>query len=208
MGLLRITVDDSVRVSAHQARLHASVKGSATVLGNAAARKAAEVRKLVAALDAAGVGEDAVEVEGIRLDSRSGMLGKGQSVEYLLTVVATPDSLPAVLGVLADQPNLTLDHLEWVFDSFEASIGATAAAMAKARRKAAAVAAAADTEVRGITNASDSWNMPAARVEFGGQDAVLLGARAAKGAPVDLGIEINATQELFVHLTVDFELAP
>lgn len=205
MGTLRITVDDSVRVEAESARVHLTVKGSSTVFGNAATRQAAEVRSLVGALAAIGIGESAIEVTGVKLDSRSGVLGKSQA-EYLLAVSAAPDQLPGVLGVLADQSNLKLTELEWVFDSFEASIGATTAALAKARRKADAVAAAAGSSVAGIAMISDSWNLPAPRVAFAAEDAAVF--RSAKASePIDLGIEISATQELYVHLTVDFDLA-
>lgn len=205
MGILRINVDDSVRVAAHQARLHASVKGTSTVFGNAAAKRAAEVRDLVAALAGVGIADEAIEVTGVKLDSRSGALGRSQSVEYLLAVTATPDELPSVLGVLAERPNLTITELEWIYDSFEASIEATSAAMAKARRKGAAIAAAADVEITGIAQISDSWSMPSPRVAFG-SDAGVLEARAMAAPSLDLGVEISATQELFVHLTVDFEL--
>lgn len=203
MGILRITVDDSVRVDATSARVHLSVKGESVVFGNAATKQAAEVRSLVGALGAAGIGEEAIEVTGVRLDSRSGVLGRS-SAEYLLAIATQPSQLPAVLGVVAGQPGLRLTELEWVFDSFEASIPATAAALLKARRKAEAVAAAAGAELRGIATISDSWNLPSPRVAFA-EDAGMYAMKAS--GPVDLGVELNATQDLFVHLTVDFELS-
>ena len=204
MGILRISVDDSVRVDASSARVHVSVKGSSTVFGNAATKQAAEVRSLVVALADAGISEDAIEVTGIRLDTRSGVLGRSLA-EYLLAIAAETSQLPALLGVVAGQSNLQLRELEWVFDSFEASIDATARALAEARRKAEAVAAAAGTEITGITTISDSWNLPSPRVSLAAEDGGMYAMKAA--APVDLGVELNATQELFVHLTVDFELA-
>ncbi len=203
MGILRITIDDSVRVEARSARLHLSVKGSSAVFGNAATKQAAEVRSLVAALAGAGLGEDAIEVSGVRLDSKGGF-GRSRA-EYLLAIATELEQLPAVLGILADQP-VTLTELEWVFDSFEESIPATAGALARARRKADAVAAAAGSQVAGIAMISDSWNLPTPRVAFASEDAAVF--RSAKAAaPIDLGIEISATQEMYVHLTVDFELA-
>jgi uncharacterized protein YggE len=203
MGTIRITIDDTVRVEARSARLHVSVKGSATVFGNAATKQAAEVRSLVGALAAAGVGEDAIEVTGVRLESSSG-LGRSRA-EYLLVVAVELEQLPAALGVLTDQ-SVTLSELEWVFDSFEESIPATAAALGKARRKAEAIAAAAGSSVAGIAMISDSWNLPTPRVAFAAEDAAVF--RSAKAsAPIDLGVEISATQELYVHLTVDFDLA-
>jgi len=205
MGILRITVDDSVRIDATSARVHVSLKGNSAVFGNAATKQAAEVRSLVSALAATGIEQDAVEVTGVRMESRSGVLGRSQA-EYLLAIAVAPDGLPGVLGVLADQPNLVLSELEWVFDSFEASIAATAAALAKARRKADAVAEAAGVRITGIATISDSWNMPTPRVAFAAEDMMATRALKASG-PVDLGIELNATQELFVHLTVDFEVS-
>ncbi|MGC3953472.1 MAG: SIMPL domain-containing protein [Propionicimonas sp.] len=203
MGILRIAVEDSVRVEAASARVHLSVKGGSTVFGNAATKQAAEVRELVRALAAAGIAEEAIEVTGVRLDSRGGF-GKSKA-EYLLVVAAELDQLPGVLGVLADQP-VTLSELEWVFDSFEASIPATANALAQARRKAEAIAAAAGSQIAGIAMISDSWNLPTARVAFEATDSAAV-FRSAKSAPIDLGVEISATQELYVHLTVDFELS-
>ena len=204
MGTLRITVDETVRVEAESARVHLTVKGGSAVFGSAAAKQAAEVRNLVNSLAAVGVGEDAVEVSGMRLESRGGVLGRSKA-EYRLVVAAGLDQLPAVLGVLGDQP-VTLSELEWVFDSFEASIPATAAALATARRKADAIAAAAGSQLAGIAMISDSWNLPSARVAFAAEDAAVF--RSAKASPpIDLGVEISATQELYVHLTVDFELA-
>lgn len=203
MGTLRISVDDTVRVEAESARVHLTVQGSSALFGNAAAKQAAEVRSLVSALGAIGIGDEAIEVAGVRLDAKGGF-GKSRA-EYQLVVAAGLDRLPAVLGVLADQP-VTLSELEWVFDSFEQSIPATATALAKARRKADAIAAAAGSQVTGIALISDSWNLPSPRVAFAAEDTAMF--RSAKAsAPIDLGIEINASQELYVHLTVDFELA-
>ncbi|MGB7963963.1 MAG: SIMPL domain-containing protein [Propionicimonas sp.] len=206
MGILRITIDETTRVAATKARIHTVVSGSSVVIGNAAVKRSDEVRGLVKALAEIGVAEESIEIDGLRLQTRSGRLGRSQSVEILVTITALPGQLPALLGVLADQPNLTLDHLEWVVDAFEASIGATAEAMTKARRKADAVARAAGREVVGVVMASDSWNLPLTRVELAAQHDVYA-AKAVSSAPLDLGIDINSTQELFVHLSVDFEMS-
>ena len=207
MGLLRVSVDHLVRISASSARVHARVHGSSMVATGTAGGKAAEVRELVAALSARGITENAVEVAGIRLATRDGRILHGQSVEIQLVVSAGPEQLPDLLGVLADRPGVAVEHLEWVFDEFEASISAAAEAMTKARRKADAIAAAAGLEVTGIANASDSWSMPQPQQELA-DSAMLYGARAASAPPLDLGVELNATSELFAHLSVDFELSP
>ena len=162
MGLLRVSVDHVVRISATSARVHARVRGSSLVATGIAGRKAAEVRDVVAALAARGISEDAVEVAGVRLTTSEGRILHSQSVDIQLVVTADSDQLPDVLGVLADRPGVAVENLEWVYDEFEASITAAAEAMTKARRKADAIAAAAGLEVTGITTASDSWSMPQA----------------------------------------------
>jgi uncharacterized protein YggE len=206
MGLLRVSVDHLVRISATSARVHARVRGSSLVATGVAGRKAAEVRDVVSALAARGISEDAVEVAGVRLTTSEGRILHSQSVEIQLVVTANPDQLPDVLGVLADRPGVAVENLEWVYDEFEASITAAAEAMKKARRKAEAIAAAAGLEVTGITTASDSWSMPQAQVQFAGEG--MMYAARASAAPLDLGVEINATTELSTHLSVDFELSP
>lgn len=201
MGHLRISVDHTVRIPARSARVHATVRGSASLASGLAGRKAALVREIVADLTAHGIGEDAVEVTGIRFATSDGKLVKSQSVEIAVAIAATPEQLPTVLGLLTDRPGLRVDQVEWVYDEFEASIPATAAAMTMARRKADAVAAAAGREVVGIAEASDSWSVPGPRM--------MLAATAREAsAPLDLGLEIAATTELSVHLSVDFELSP
>jgi uncharacterized protein YggE len=206
MGLLRVSVDHVVRISATSARVHARVRGSSLVASGVAGRKAAEVRDVVAALAVRGISEDAVEVAGVRLTTSEGRILHSQSVDIQLVVTANPDQLPDVLGVLADRPGVAVENLEWVYDEFEASITAAAEAMKKARRKAEAIAAAAGLEVTGITTASDSWSMPQAQVQFAGEG--MMYAARASAAPLDLGVEINATTELSTHLSVDFELSP
>lgn len=204
MGILRITVDDRADVAASGAKLHLIVKGTASLMGNAAVKRAAEVRDLIAALADAGVAEENVEVAGVRLASSANLLGRNQKVEISLTVTVEPAQLPAVLGLLADQPNLTLDTLEWVYETFEASIPLTARAMTKARRKADVVAEAAGQRITGITNASDSWSMPVPRQAMA-YDTMM--ARSAKAAPeLDLGLEFSSTTEITVQVTVDFEM--
>ena len=206
MGILRITVDHHVRITAASARVHALVRGSSTLAAGVAGRQAALVRDIVAELAVHGVPEDDVEVTGVRLATRDGALLKNQSVEIDLVVAAGSGQLPDVLGVLADRPGVSVSRLEWVYDGFEASIGATAAAMAMARRKADAVAAAAGLEVTGVEQASDSWSMPSPRPEPA--EPAMFAARArAESAPLDLGLELSATTELSVHLSVDFALS-
>lgn len=206
MGLLRVSVDHLVRITATSARVHARVQGSSLVTTGTAGKKAAEVRELIAALAARGVDEEAVEVAGIRLTTSEGRILHSQKVEIQLVVNATSEQLPEVLGVLADRPGVAVEQLEWIYDEFEASIAAAAEAMTRARRKADAVAAAAGLEVTGVENASDSWSMPEPRLGIA-DSGMLYASRAVGAPPLDLGLELNSTTELSTHLSVDFTLS-
>lgn len=206
MGLLSVNVDHLVRISAKSARVHTRVRGSSIASTGTAARKAAEVREMIGALGSRGIAEDAVEVTGIRLSTSDGRILRSQSVEIGLVINAAPEQLPDVLGVLADLPGAALEHLEWVYDEFEASIAAAADAMTKARRKADAIAGAAGLEITGIANVSDSWSMPQPQAEFA-DSGMVYASRAVGGPPVDLGLELNSTTELSTHVSVDFTLS-
>ncbi len=194
-----------IRIEAVQARVHATVEGSSRFFGGAAAKQAGEVRRLVAGLVPIGLGEDAVEIEGVRVASGSGALKLGQNALVQLVVVTPIEQLADALGVLASQDGITVERIEWVYDGFEASLPATADAMAKARRKADAIAMAAGLVVTGVKQVSDSWAMPIQEVTFGAPMA--FAARAKASDSMDFGVELTSTTTLGIHLGVEFEIS-
>ena len=204
MGVVSVTIDDEIRIDAVRARVHAVFAGTSRLLAQAAARQAAEVRQLVSALAQLGLGEEAVEVEGVRIETRSGALKLGQSALVQVVVTSPNQQTAAVLGVLGSQSGVTVERIEWVYDGFEASLPATAEAMVKARRKADAIAAAAGLVVTGVRQVSDSWRMPLREAAFPAPMA--LAARGAAAESLDFGVEVSSTTTLGVHLSVDFEI--
>ncbi|MDR1431829.1 MAG: SIMPL domain-containing protein [Propionibacteriaceae bacterium] len=206
MGILRVSVQHDVAITATKARIFLSIQGSESVFGNTAVKKAAEVRTLSTDLLAAGIVDEDIQVMGIRLLTETGKLTKNQRVEFQLRITASAAQLGTVIGIIADQPNVALRSLSWVFDSYEASISAAAAAVAKARRRAEAIAAAVGQRIVGVKEISDSVSMPLR--DEGGQvfsdSPGLLRMRAAK--PPDLGVDFTSTRKLTVNMTVDFEL--
>jgi uncharacterized protein YggE len=198
-------VDHGVRIDAVGARVRVALRAQSSLAATAAAKKVAEVRSLVEALAGSGVGDDAIDVTGVHVVTGSGKILTSQGVTITLEVAATPDQLPVVLGILAARQGLSVDHVEWEYDEFEASIPAAAEAMRMARRKADAVAEAAGVTITGIQAVSDSWSMPGPR-EFaakGMQSRMMLDA----SAPMDMGMTISSSTELSIHLTVDFDVS-
>jgi hypothetical protein len=204
MGILSVTIDDQIRIDAVKVRVHATFSGSSRLLGGTAARTA-EVRQLVSALAAIGLGEDAVEVEGVRIETGSGALKLGQSARVQVVVTSPNESTGDVLGILGSQGGVVVERLEWVYDGFEASLPAVADAMVKARRKADAIAAAAGLTVTGVKQVSDSWRMPMRELALPAPMAYA--ARGAASDSMDFGVEVNSSTTLDIHLSVDFEIA-
>lgn len=205
VGVLRITVDHRVRIDAVAARVHVTLRAQSSLAATVAAKKVAEVHALVEALATAGVRDDRIDVTGLQVVTGSGRILTSQEVTITLEIAATPDQLPAVLGILAARQGLAVDQVEWMYDEFEQSIPATAEAMRMARRKADAVAEAAGVAIVGIAMVSDSWSVPGPRMEFA---AMGVQAKMRGGAPMDMGMTISSSTELSVHLTVDFDVSP
>ena len=206
MGILRVTAENQARVTAHHARLSLIIEGESFVLGRDALSQSREIRELVAALNATGIKSEHIQVEGVRIANASGLLLKNQKAEFRLSVQATPQELPAALGVIAAHRSAKLHGLDWQFDDFEASIALGASAMQKARRKAEAIAGAAGLAVTGIENASDTWDMPVQTLAFMEPGAGLMSRNRAVSGSLDVGVEYSASQTVTVRLTVDFNI--
>lgn len=204
MGILRVSVEQQVHIEAVGARLHLTVAGSSAFVGGVALRKAAEVRELVAVLADYGVEEADLSVVGMHASTAGGWANKSQRVSIGLQVRVGTEQLGSVLGVLTNRGGVQLDQVEWVYDEFEASISAVSEAMAKARRKADALAAAAGQRITGIAEISDSWSRFSPPMPLG---VMRTRSAAPKSDPeLDLGFELSGSTELNVHLSVDYQI--
>ncbi|WP_407571798.1 SIMPL domain-containing protein [Deinococcus altitudinis] len=208
MGVLRIQLKDHLSVTAVSARLHLEIVGETLVMGNAATERVKEVREVTQHLLALGVLESQIQVQGVEISNRTGLLTKGQKARFLVVVETQSALLPQVLGLLADQKHVDLQRLEWVFDDFEASLLLAPQAMRKARRRADAVAEAAGHRVVGVLNASDTWEMPVSIVNMQTDWTTQEVQRAPRhrASSLDAGVQYSSAQTLTVQLTVDFQL--
>jgi len=208
MGVLRIQLKDHLDVTATRARLHLEVAGETLVMGNAATERVKEVREVTQQLQATGVPAADIQVRGVEISSRTGLLTKSQKARFLLVVDTEATLLPQVLGLLADQKQTDLQRLEWIFDDFEASLLLGAQAMRKARRRAEVLAEAAGHRVVGVLNASDTWEMPVKTIHWQPDWTAQEVPRATRprASVLDAGVNYSSTQVLSVQLTVDFQL--
>lgn len=153
------TKPDTIKVSAFHreeifashANLYVTVKGSSLVSGNEAMKKAREVSQLVEALTSFGLSPDSIHLQGVRIETASGMLLKSSSAIYHLKVKTEKlDQLAGLLDILAEQKNASLDRIEWRYPEDEARERGLEAAIAKGKSKAEKVAAAMGVKLLGV----------------------------------------------------------
>ena len=150
---------DTIKVSAlHReeifathAHLYVTVKGSSLISGSEAMKKAREVSQLVEALIRYGLSPDAIQLQGVRLESASGTVLKSSSAMYHLKVeIEQLDQLAGLLDILAEQKNATLERIEWRYPEDEARERGLESALVKGKEKAGKVAASLGVKILGV----------------------------------------------------------
>jgi uncharacterized protein YggE len=207
-----VAVEESITgsIEASAAWLHLGVQGENFFYGRAALEKAKELRELIVQLKAAGLGEDAIDVQGVTMTAKSGILSQSSRCRYQLLVrVADLSRMSEVLGAIAGSKNAALEMLEWRYDGeFEAKLALVASATERVAAKASAIARVLGVRVLGPKRVSD-------RVHLAQREPVRFGELAApaarmRAAPVDIGTVFAHRSELRVEVSAEFwvEAAP
>jgi hypothetical protein len=98
------------------AMVHVVLTASRLFSGQAALRKAEEIRALAIALEACGLPDDALALEGAALDVSTGLFTRSSSVTYRLRIeVRDLDQLGEVLDAVARAKQARLTHLAWEY---------------------------------------------------------------------------------------------
>jgi uncharacterized protein YggE len=138
---IKVTAFHREEVFATHADLHVTVKGSSVVSGDAALEKAKEVNQLVEALVNLGVEEDAVKLQGVHVETSSGVLVKSSSASYRLKIYCEKlDQFAEMLDVITSQKNASLDRVEWRYDDDAARERGLNLAIESAKQKAQSIA--------------------------------------------------------------------
>ena len=129
------------------------VRGSTFFSGHAALTQAEEVAKVVAAVVGAGVPREAVRLADVAVDAKAGVLTRSTSASYTLRVELNDLALLAdVLTAATGPKTCTLIRREFRFSEDAAATDRwLAEVLADARRRAAALAAAAGVTVGPVT---------------------------------------------------------
>src|SRR6185503_13768350 len=209
------TKPDTIKVSANHreeifasyANLFVTVKGSSFVSGNEAMKKAKEVNQLVEALTRFGLSPDAVQLQGVRIETASGMLLKSSSVIYRLKIRCEKlDQLADLLDITASQKNATLERIEWKYPEESAQERGLESAIAIGKAKAEKIAAAMGVKLLGvydfIENAYDE-EMP---VPFQAQ-TMMMKSRAEVADEPSLGMDIQHSKTIHVNLEIWYRVS-
>lgn len=204
------TKPDTIKVSAFHkeeifashANLYVTVKGSSIVSGNEAMKKAKEVSQLVEALTRFGLSPDAVQLQGVRIETASGALLKSSSAVYSLKIKAEKlEQIAGLLDIIAEQKNASMNRIEWKYPEDAAREHGLESAIAKGKTKAEKVASSLGVKLLGvydfIENAFDEERPP---MPFQAMEMAPM-ARAKGAAEPSLGMDIQHSKT--IHVTVD-----
>ena len=117
---IAVNVELTRQIPAQRVNIVVEVKGSSFMSGRTALRKAKEVRDIVQALSTVDIGDDQIELSGVRADVASGAISKSSSAHYSLKIkLPNLDILADALGVLMNSKNASVECLDWQYDNME-----------------------------------------------------------------------------------------
>ena len=199
---IKVSASHHEEIFASHANLYVTVKGSSVVSGNEAMKKAKEVSQLVEALTKFGLSPDAVQLQGVRIETSSGTLLKSSSAMYHLKIKSEKlEQLTGLLDVIAEQKNASLERIEWKYPEDAARERGLEAAITKGKERAEKVAASLGVKLLGVyefmENTFDEERPP---MPFQAME-MSMKARAATPAEPSLNMEIQHSKT--VHVNVD-----
>jgi len=207
---IKVTAFHREEVSATHADLHVTVKGSSVVSGDAALKKAKEVNQLVEALISLGVKEDAVKLQGVHIETSSGVLVKSSSASYRLKIRCEKlDQFSEMLDVIASQKNVSLDRVEWKYDDDTARELGLNLAIENAKRKAQVIADSFGVKLLGVRDFTENvtdQEAPAWQAFLPQPAARSLGAGAMMAEP-PLGMDIQHNKTIHVNVEVWYRIS-
>jgi|WetSurMetagenome_2_1015567.scaffolds.fasta_scaffold189420_2 uncharacterized protein YggE len=205
---IKISTSHREEIFASHANLYVTVKGSSVFSGNEAMKKAREVSQLVEVLTRYGLSPDAIQLQGVRLESASGTVLKSSSAIYRLKVKTEKvDQLAELLDIIAEQKNTTLERIEWKYPEEEARARGLDAALAKGKEKAVSVASSLGVRLLGVydfmENTFDEERppMPFQAMEMN------MKARTAVADQPSLNMEIQHSKTIQVNVEIWYRVS-
>ena len=210
-GNILVTVSHEEEIEADHADLFVTIRGASLFTGQAALTKAREVAQLVAALQAVGISDSEIRLQGVRADVTSGVLGKTSSATYSLKIrCARLEMLAETLGAITSQKNTSLQSLVWGYaDNEEQKLQWLDACIAQANAKAQRVAAGLEVRLLGVVSFSETYTDPEAGVSPRSQSDGFGVSRARNPSTFteDLGMEVSHTKTIKLTISVTYRVS-
>lgn len=205
---IKVSASHREEIFADRADLFVTVRGSSLVSGDEAIRKAREVSQLVEALTDYGLSPEAIQLQGVRIESSSGALLKSSSATYRLKVKCEKlDQIAELLDILASQKNAALERIQWKYPEEAARQRALEEALGKARSKADRLAASLGVKLLGVydfmENDFDEERPP---MPFQAMEAGMK-VRAASAPEPSLGMEIQHSKTVTVNVDIWYRVS-
>lgn len=203
---IKISTSHKEEISATHADLHVTVKGSSIVSGAEAMKKAKEVNQLAEALTSFGVKNEAVTLQGVHLETESGVLLKSSSAVYRLKIRCEDlNQFAGMLDVIASQKNATLERVEWKYSEDEARNKMLQIAIEKAKTKAEQVAGSLNVKLLGvydfIENIYDE-EMPVMQPQ-----AMMMKSQADFADAPSLNMDVQHTKVMHVNVEIWYRVS-
>lgn len=208
-GTITVEVFVTDTVPTIGADLLVTVRGGSLVTGNAAVKKAREVRALIQALTEVGLQEEDVHIEGIRASVNSGLIAKSSHVEFTLRIGCDRlEELSKVVGAVTSQKQADLLSIDWRYPENQAvAINLLRRAVLQAREKAELIAGLLGSHILGIHAVVETYpdlnKDPAHPSDY---DYEFSGVRRSAAPTPDLGLVMSNTRSFGLNLQASFRV--
>ena len=195
-------------INASHADLFVTVRGSSVVSGNEAMKKAREVSALVDELTRAGVSAENIHLQGVHVETSSGVLLKSSSATYHLRVQCGKlEQLPGLLDIVASQKNAALENIGWKYDDETVRARGLESAIAAAKSKADKVAASLGVNLLGVYAFTENTFDEEAPLPLLGQAMLMKARPAAAESEPSLGMDIQHSKIIQVNVEIEYRVS-
>ena len=203
---IKVSTFHREEIFASHANLYVTVKGSSIFSGNEAMKKAREVSQLVEALTRYGLSPEAIQLQGVRIETTSGTVLKSSSAVYRLKIkTEKPDQIAELLDIVAEQKNATLERIEWKYPEEDARDRGLEAALAKGKEKAIKIASTLGVKILGVYDfVESSFDEERPPMPF---QAMEMKARAAVADQPSLNMEIQHSKTIQVNVEIWYRVS-
>lgn len=205
---IKVSAFHKEEIFASYANLYVTVKGSSVVSGNEAMKKAREVSQLVDALTSFGLGQDAIRLQGVRIETASGALLKSSNAIYRLKIkMEKLDQLAGILDILAEQKNAIMERIEWKYPEETARERGLEIAIASGKEKAEKIATALGVKLLGVYDFVENAYDEEAPIPFAAQAMMKGPARSMAADESSLNMDIQHSKTIHVNVDIWYRVS-